>query len=274
MDNSYKVFQSTQKYSAQIGGAAKRKRGQIMSAVLMKPSLALFKSVAGEMKLNGIDLFCGQGDLTQELFHSLGPGSSVIGFDMDEINIRIARERYSKKEQGLLFHQLKSENWEMQGGYDFVYCRAFLNDMYSSLDLARKVYAALNPSGFAIFELLDTSNFQCVPQNHAHDRYVELIKLLRTKRNTSTLDPIQFQSLLTHVHFSKVHIQQVAPSFLDDDYKQIGSITLESISPILYKYKMSSQTELLALYYELKNFEKQTNTMISMPGVYQFVGYK
>ena len=54
----------------------------------------------------------------------------------------------------------------------------------------------------------------------------------------------------------------------------IVSLTLEAVCTEILQLKLASKTELNALLLELKHFEKQEDTLISTPGVYQIIAKK
>jgi len=257
-----------------LGNAAGRKRGHIMSNAMAQTSRSFFKKNHFNKSLIGLDLFCGEGKITNELAQVFGQENRVIGFDIDATSIKIAKEKIALKNDQVEFLHLENDNWFKNEAYDFIYCRTFLNQFYTPLDLFQKMYSSLKPNGFVLLESFDLSNFQCFPQNYAFDRYLELHTALNRVKGTSIKSAVQLGTSFHMAQFKKNHIQIVSPAFLPDDCKQIASLSLESIATELLEMELTNQTELQALLFELKTFEKQKNTMISLPGIYQAVGYK
>ena len=273
MNNAADGFKLYDNFS-NLGNAAGRKWAHNLSKVMVQTSRTFFEKNYLDKSLNGLDLFCGDGQITYELGQTLGQESRIRGFDTDATSLEFAKEKCALKNDQLGFLLLESDNWVDNEAYDLIYCRTFLNQLYAPLDLFQKMYSSLKPNGLVMLEHFDFSNFQCFPQNYAFDRYLELHKELNKIKGANIGSAIQLDSFLHEALFKKHRIQQVLPTFLPDDCKQIASLSLENIAPHLIDEKLTNQAELQALIFELKTFEKQENTMISLPGVYQAIGYK
>ncbi|MEM9548007.1 MAG: methyltransferase domain-containing protein [Bacteroidota bacterium] len=257
-----------------IGSAAGRKRVHILSKILVRSSLSFFDRVHFDKNANGLDIFCGDGTSTRNLSETLGPHNTIHGFDHDATNIRFAQEKIAQHIPRLRFKLLKNDNWYAAKTYAFIYCRTFLNQSYPPAELFQKMYASLQDNGTILLEYFDPSNFHCYPQNYAFERYLELYTSLKNIQKTRIESVGTLRTLLSQNRFQRIQIQQIAPAFLPEDCKQISSLCLESIGPQLQEHQLITPTELQALLSELKSFEKQKNTMICLPGIYQVVGYK
>ena len=260
--------------SSYLGKAAGRKRIQIISKVLESNSRSFFKNVQFHENSIGLDLMCGIGTTTIQLAEFIGPYNKVSGFDSDVVNIGRAHENAKSKSEQLNFHLLDEDNWLDEEAYDFIHFQTFFNSSYPFKALFQKIYSGLNEGGFLLLQHFDNTNFQCFPQNYAFERSLELHTELELSLGIRIDSVDQLKTLLYQSQFQKVQIQQISPSFLKAEDKQLVSLSLEHISTMLMERKLASHSELHALMNELKNFESQKNTMISLPGMYQVIAFK
>ena len=73
------------------GGVEGRERLRLLSAGMGPSARALLAEVGIAAGSACLDLGCGGGDVTLELARALGPGGRVLGVDLDEIMVDMAR---------------------------------------------------------------------------------------------------------------------------------------------------------------------------------------
>ena len=79
------------------GGEQGRSRLAVISRVLAPSTQALldrFEPLAGQL---AIDAGCGGGDVSFELAQRVGPAGRVVGFDLDEDKLALAREEATRR---------------------------------------------------------------------------------------------------------------------------------------------------------------------------------
>ena len=184
-------------------------------------------------------------------------------------------KRPNKKNiKDITFRQLDIQDWEAPNTYDFVYSRLFFNQTQQPQETLHQIYNNLKPGGTAIVEDWDFSKYYCFPHCYAFDRHVELYTEIKKRLGTNAHIGSQLHPLFQESGFQNIQVQLVRPTFLHEEGKHIASLTLESIAPSLLEMKLTTLTELQALISELKTFEKQPDTLITMPGIYQVCGIK
>jgi SAM-dependent methyltransferase len=65
-----------------------------------------------------LDLGCGGGHVTLEMARLVAPAGSVVGVDMDEVKLELAREAAAEGGANVEFHQLTVRDWDEPGSYD------------------------------------------------------------------------------------------------------------------------------------------------------------
>ncbi len=258
---------------SKMGRATSIKRSQILSNILTPSTRAFFRKVPIQKGMSGLDLGCGTGNNTLLLKTLVGSEGKMTGIDTNIDFIKIAAEKVlqNKLDQVDLSYQNILE-WNEKQTYDFVYKGFLFPQLSNSSTVLHQVYRSLRPGGFAMMEDLDFSQFHCFPNCYAFDRLIELYMAIRLRQSTNTKNGKQLHSEFHNAGFENIKVQQVGPSFLTGKNKQIASLTLEQMVPILINKKLSTATELQVLIFELKKFEEQKNTMITMPGIYQVWG--
>ena len=163
-------------------------------------------------------------------------------------------------------------SWKKEQSYDFVYSRNFFNQLRHPLAMLKQIYNSLTPQGLAMIEDLDFSKLQCFPNSFAFSHFVELFTTVKKQQGVDANIGNKLSSLFQQANFSNIQVQLVSPSFLTGESKKMASLTLESIAPLLLDEILITPTELQALLIELKAFEENPHTMITLPGIYQAWG--
>ena len=74
------------------GGNAGRERLRALSTVMQPTTCALFERVNVKRGMVCLDMGCGGGDVTLDLARKVGPEGRVVGIDLDETILQLARE--------------------------------------------------------------------------------------------------------------------------------------------------------------------------------------
>jgi len=257
-----------------IGNAARRKRQQIMSKNLSPSTEAFVGDASLRRGMNGLDLGCGTGETTLLLKSMVGNGR-ITGIDSRSTQISIAKDKAQRNNVNRIeFQCINILEWRPRVSYDFVYSGFHFCLLKKPLLLLKQVYSTLKPGGFAMIEDLDFSQFHSFPNSFAFDRFVELYMDVLTLQGADPKIGNNLFPLFQEVGFDHIKVQKVRPTFLTGKDKYLASFTLESIATILVNENLAMTTEIQALLFELRDFESQSNTMITLPGIYQVMGYK
>ena len=257
------------------GNAADRKRRKILSQTLNASSMVFINKQHFRKGMKGLDLNCGEGDLTFQFVEKVGAKGKMTGLDSNPVFIKIAQEKaIQSAHQNVHFHCQHFSAWSSEEQFDFIFSQILLSQSTYTGALLTKAFEMLKSGGMILMEELDLSGFQCFPYCFAFDRFVELYNELSIKKGFDPNIGSKLMFLLQKSGFNNIRVQQTAPSFFGKNEKKIASVTLESIAPELLEEQLISPSELQALLYELKTFENKENTLISLPGVYQVTGFK
>ena len=123
-----------------------------------------------------LDLGCGGGDVSFEL-RQVGPDGSVVGIDMDEVQLALAAEAAVK--QGLDNLEFRATNvyeWAEPGSYDIAYCRFLLQHLSRPVDVLRRMWQAVTVGGAIVVEDADFEGSFCDPPNPGFAFWVDAYK--------------------------------------------------------------------------------------------------
>ena len=135
------------------GGQAGYDRLQVLSRDRWPTTRALFARAGVGAGMRCVDLGCGGGEVTFELATLVVPEGAVVGVDMDEVKLALAREAAAARGiTNVEFRALNVNAWDEPATYDFVYCRFLLQHLRQPVALLRRMWAAVRPGGVIAVE--------------------------------------------------------------------------------------------------------------------------
>jgi len=131
------------------GGIEGRERLRILARVMRPYTLDLFERVGIPSGSKVLDVACGGGDVTFDLARKVGPNGSVVGIDLDEAKLELARgEAKSLELDNVEFRRCVIGGGQLRGAFDFAYCRFLLTHLRDPLTAVREIRGALKPAEF------------------------------------------------------------------------------------------------------------------------------
>src|SRR5207244_6989 len=112
------------------GGVEGKKRLELLARVLWPGTSRLLEQAGLRAGMTCLDLGCGGGDVTLELARWVGPGGRVVGIDLDQTKLDLARA--SAAGLGLANVELRRGDvaeWREAPRYDLAYCRFLLTHL-------------------------------------------------------------------------------------------------------------------------------------------------
>ena len=148
------------------GGRAGYDRLQVLTRDRWPTTRALFARAGVGAGMRCVDLGCGGGEVTFELAKLVAPGGDVVGVDMDEVKLALARD--AAADRGITnveFRALNVNAWDEPAAYDVVYGRFLLQHLREPVALLRRMWAAVRPGGVIVVEDADFDGWGCHPAN-------------------------------------------------------------------------------------------------------------
>ena len=109
------------------GGRWGYERLQMLARVRRADTLELLRRVGLRPGMRCLDLGCGGGEVTFEIAQLVRPGGSVVGIDMDEVKLALARKAADEQDlSNVEFRAANVNDWAEPDAYDLVYGRFLL----------------------------------------------------------------------------------------------------------------------------------------------------
>ncbi|MCB0583234.1 MAG: methyltransferase domain-containing protein [Phaeodactylibacter sp.] len=253
------------------GGTPGRNRLEILNRALTPTTQAFFQRAGLTSGQHGLDLGCGGGAATLALAEIVGFNGSITGIDWDAENIAFARQRAETLGMSQAqYQQADVRDWERDAdSVDFAYGRFLMTHLDNPAALARKVRRMLKPGGRILLEDIDFAGHFCSPACRAFDQYVEWYTEAARRRGADPNIGPRLPQLVREAGFRNIQFNIVQPVFQTGEGKQMASLTLENIADALASNQLASGEMVADCLAELRAFEQDENTLVSLPRIFQ-----
>lgn len=257
------------------GGLEGRERLRILSRVMRPTSIALLNRVGVEPGMRCLEVGCGSGDLAIDLARMTGPAGKVIGTDIDEVKLELARrEAESCQLPNIEFQYSDIARDDLRPEFDLVHARFILTHLPNPILALTKMRQALRPGGVLIVEDIDFRGYFCYPDSPALWRYVELYtQTVRRRGGDADIGP-RLPSLLTEAGFENVQMNVVQPAAMEGDVKILTPLTMESVADSVVQEGLATPAEIDQVVAELYAFANNPETVLSAPRIVEVWGYQ
>jgi ubiquinone/menaquinone biosynthesis C-methylase UbiE len=229
----------------------------------------LEKHLTPMMEANGLHWCCGDGEETLQIASLLGEHCNLLGIDEDEVMIETARQKQALSGLDRVhFSQAGLYNWSTDTPYDFIYTRVQTIAAPEPEQWLAEVLRKLKSDGILLVEIFYLPRCQMYPYNHAFARAMELIGRLGEDQPYGSK---QFPELLEKAGFINMEKAYAAPTFMPRACNRIASLSLECYRTEILRRGDSNRAELNALLLELRALEQEPDTLLSRPGMLQFM---
>jgi SAM-dependent methyltransferase len=255
------------------GGVEGRERLRLLSEVMGPATRALLADAHIPAGATCLDIGCGGGDVTFDLARAVGPQGRVVGVDLDEVELDLARlEAQSHGLSNVVFERQDVTQWEPQGPFDVVYSRFLLTHLPDPAALVATVRRHLRPGGVFIVEDIDFRGHFAEPACRALVRSVELYTQVVQKRGADPNIGPRVPGLLREAGFDPIGLKLIHPAALEGGIKQLICVTLEKIADAILADGLTTPDELRETIADLNEFARNPQTILAGPRVFQTWG--
>jgi SAM-dependent methyltransferase len=255
------------------GGIPGRVRLRLLGRVLRPTTVALLNRVGLRSGMNCLDVGCGGGDATLEIARIVGPTGRVVGWDIDEIKLELARNEARTAElTNVEFQRVDIRQTEVQTKFEFAYSRFLLTHLPDVPDIIETMRLMLRPGGTLVLEDIDFRGHFCHPESPVVDRYVELYSQAVAQRGGDPNIGPRLPRLLLDAGFVDVDLHVIQPAALEGDIKMLNPVTLESIAEAVISGGLASANEVQQIAEELFDLARNPRVVVSMPRIIQTWG--
>ena len=146
------------------GGQWGYERLELLARIRRPDTAELFRKVGIRPGMRCLDLGCGGGEVTFDLARLVWPTGSVVGIDMDESMLALARLAIpAQGVSNVEFVAADVTEWDDPDSYDVVYSRFLLQHLTSPIDMLRRMWRAVRAEGVIAVEDADFDGLFCDP---------------------------------------------------------------------------------------------------------------
>ncbi|MBI3862377.1 MAG: methyltransferase domain-containing protein [Planctomycetia bacterium] len=257
------------------GGVAGRERLRLLANVLRPTTRGLLERVGVAARMNCIDVGCGGGDVSFELAGLVGPHGNVVGLDIDDVKLNLAREEAASRNlQNVTFRRVDIHDGDLREEFGVAYTRFLLTHLAAPAIALEKMCGAVRPDGLVVVEDIDFRGHFSHPESAALTRYVDLYARVVQRRGGDPHIGPRLPGLLHDAGLEKIEVHVVQPVGMEGEIKLINPITLENIADSVVEDGLATRDEVSAIIAELYAFARTPNTLVSLPRIVQAWGVK
>ena len=257
------------------GGSEGRERLRVLSRVLQPTTQWLFERLDFGAGIACLDCGCGGGDVTFELASRTGPEGRVVGLDVDDVKLDLARREAAL--QGLEhveFRRVDINECDLEPAFDLVYSRFLLTHLSDPPAALAKMHRALRLGGLLVIEDIDFDGHFSHPECDAFRHYVRLYSEVARCRGADPNIGRRLPQLLSDAGFARVQVLVVQPAGTDGEVKLISPLTMEFVAEAILAEGLAERREVERIIAELYEFARDPRTLMSLPRVVQTWGYR
>jgi ubiquinone/menaquinone biosynthesis C-methylase UbiE len=242
----------------------------LLARVLRPDTVELLHRVGLRPGMRCLDLGCGGGEGTFELARLAAPGGFVVGIDMDEVKLALARQAAAERGlSNLEFRAADVNDWDEPGAYDLVYCRTLLQHLSQPAELLRRMWAAVRAGGVIAVEDADFDGLFCHPPNSGFDFYRRMLPhACALNGGDSTIGRKLYQYFL-QVGIPPPELRLVQNSGVTGDMKALTVSTLEASADAIIGAGLATADEVAAKIADLADFAADPEAIIGGPRIFQ-----
>jgi SAM-dependent methyltransferase len=220
-----------------------------------------------------LDMGCGGGDVTLDLARMVAPDGRVVGTDIDDTKLAIARDEAAKISVTNVEYRLSDANAAAGAPeFDVVFARFLLTHVADPSAVLAQMFAALRPGGTLVVEDIEFAGYFCYPESAALDRYVDLYsQTVRNRGGDPDIGP-RLPLLLMDAGCEDVQVNVVQDVGLVGEVKLLPPLTMENIADAVLADELADRAEVDAIVTALYDFADDRRTVMSGPRIIQSWG--
>lgn len=254
------------------GGEQGAQRLRLLARVKWPTTRTLLRQVGLQPGMDCLDVGCGIGAVTLKLARRVGNAGKVVGIDLDDRYLELARQAATRHDLLAVFRSQRVNDLQEEAAYDLVYSRFLLTHLQEPGRSLERLIRAVRPGGLVVVEDIEFAAHFCYPACPAFDRYVSLYQqVVRRNGGDPNIGP-QLVSLLMDGGLEAVGVEVVQPTFRAGPGKWMAQVTAEHIRESVVTAGLASDGDVDGMVAELNRFANDPRTILSLPRIFQVWG--
>jgi len=252
------------------GGEWGYRRLQVLARSWQPTTSDLFDRVGVALGMHCLDLGCGGGEVTFELARRVGPDGSVVGIDMDEVKLELARNAaVDRGVSNVEFRAMDVYAWTEPGRYDLVYCRFLLQHLSRPVDVLRAMWQAVAAGGAIAVEDADFDGSFCDPPNDGFAFWVDAYQRVLHRRGGDPHLGRKLHRLLPAAGIPSPAVTLAQRADSTGDVKTLPYSTIEATAEAIVQEGIATAEEVEAALTSLADFAEDRASLCGSPRVFQ-----
>jgi SAM-dependent methyltransferase len=256
------------------GGAPGKARLGVIGRAHASTTLPLLQRAGVREGLTCLDVGCGGGDVTFEMARVVGPGGRVVGVDLDDEKLALARQE--AQERGIAnveFKALDVRTWEPDARPDMTYARFVLTHLPAPLTALQRIVQSTKAGGAVVVEDIDYAGNFSYPPCAALAQHVAIYReVVRRRGGDADIGP-RLPELFGKAGLTGICLQVVQPVLATGEAKFIHALTTRAIADAVVAEGIATRDTVDALTAELDAFAARPDTLIGFPRIFQVWGF-
>jgi len=250
-------------------GAGVRERMNLLAAVHSPATSALLDTIGVPTGARCVDLGCGGGHVAMELVHRVGPSGSVLGIDLDEELIALARADAAERSVANVEFRAGAAEDLAEHDFDVAYSRLLLCHLRAPEAVVALMTRAVRPGGVVIVEDADFSACFCDPPNDAYDRWARWYMESMRRRGGDPELGRRLPSLLRDAGLHDVQARVAQPVNLRGPHKYLQVLSMEKSRTAALADQVATAPDYDATIAALRAFTDDQSTLLASPRIVQ-----
>jgi ubiquinone/menaquinone biosynthesis C-methylase UbiE len=255
------------------GGKEGKERLNLLARVMLPTTSQLLKTVGLSQGMECLDVGCGGGHVSVLMASIVGSAGKVVGTDKDKEIIELAKQDAETAKLGnVKFREADACGDEWHEEYDLVYARFLLSHLSEREGCLGAMLKACRPKGTIVIEDTDFAGSFCYPICAAYERYTELYQNVIYRRGGDPNIGPKVPRMLRKAGARGLELNVVQPTHMQGEGKLMASITMERISGAVISEGLATESEVQQIVNELNHAATDSETVMSLPRVFQVWG--
>lgn len=254
------------------GGEKGAERLKLLARTVWPTTRIFLRRLGLRPGMTCLDAGCGIGAVSLRLARRVGAGGHVVGIDLDEPALAVARREAERRQLPAVFRAESVMGLQDEGIYDFIYSRFLLTHLPEPQRALERLVRAARPGGVVAVEDIEFVGHFSHPACPAFDRYVSLYQqVVRSRGGDPNIGP-RLAEMFLHAGLKEVRLSVAQPAFRRGSGKRMAQVTLEHIREAVMAGRLATSEEIDAAVRGLDEFANNPRTTLSLPRIFQVWG--
>jgi predicted O-methyltransferase YrrM len=254
------------------GGDRGAERLRLLAAAKWPTTKPLLDRAGLRQEMHCMDVGCGIGAVALRMAEAVRPGGRVVGLDVDERCVALARLEAERLSLSVEFRVGSAGDLQEFRAYDFVFGRFVLTHLREPDRALRRMVEAAWPGGVVVAEDIQFTGHFSYPACAAFDRYVGLYQeAVRRNGGDPNISP-RLPAVFLDSELEEVDLEVVQPTYRQGPGKQIAAVTMEHIREAVVGAGLASEPEIDGIIGALDAFAGDPRNLMSWPRIFQVWG--